>query len=74
MLNANAFNFILPDLRPGAHKVELEAMAEAGVDLSGTALGMADAQAFVGLGCMLVETVKLIKGAEDPDMGMIELK
>ncbi len=72
-LNANAFNFLLPNLRPGVHKIEVQAMAEAGVDLSGTALGMADAEAFVGLGSMLVETVRLIKGAED-NTGWFELK
>lgn len=63
-LNANAFNFLLPNLGPGVHTVEVQARAQANVDLLGTAFGEAKAQAFVGLGSMLVETVRLIKGAE----------
>lgn len=64
-LNANAFNFLLSNVAPGVQKIEVQARAKAGVDISGTAFGEAQAEAFVGLGSMLVETVRLIKGAED---------
>jgi len=64
-LNANAFNFLLSNVAPGVQKIEVQARAKADVDISGTKLGEARAEAFVGLGSMLVETVRLIKGAED---------
>ena len=64
-LNANAFNFLLSNVTPGVQKIQVQARARAGIDISGTSFGEARAEAFVGLGSMLVETVRLIKGAED---------
>jgi hypothetical protein len=64
-LNANAFNFILPNVVPGVQTIRVQAKANANVALSGTQLGSSNASAFVGLGSMLVESVRMIKGAED---------
>jgi hypothetical protein len=63
-LNANAFNFLLANVKAGVHTIEVQARAQADVDISGTELGEAKAEAFVGLGSMLVETIRLIQGAE----------
>ncbi len=62
-LNANAFNFLLADVVPGVQKIEVQARAQATVALGGVGdeLGDATAEAFVGLGSLLVETIRLIK-------------
>ncbi len=65
-LNANAFNFFLANMVSGEHEVVVEAIVEASVELSGTELGAAKAEAFIGLGAMHVDEVRLIKG----DSGM----
>ena len=65
-LNANAFNFLLADVVPGVQKIEVQARAQATVALGGVGdeLGDATAEAFVGLGSLLVETIRLIQGED----------
>ena len=67
-LNANAFNFLLTELDPAVYRIEVKAKGEANILLAteggGLQLGSAEARAFVGLGSMLVESIRLIKGAE----------
>ncbi len=67
-LHANAFNFLLTDLDPAVYRIEVMAKAEANILLATEGgplqLGSAEARAFVGLGSMLVESIRLIKGAE----------
>jgi hypothetical protein len=62
-LNANHFNFLHANLLPGIQMIEVQARAEAGVQLGGTALGAAGAEAFVGAGALSVETIRMIKDA-----------
>lgn len=62
-LNANSFNYLLPDMSPGVWKIEVQARAKSAVSLSGSGLGAASANAFVGLGSTRVETLRLIKDA-----------
>lgn len=62
-LNANAFNYVAPDVAPGIHKIEVQARGKASVALGGTQLGAASAEAFVGLGSTRIETLRLIKDA-----------
>lgn len=63
-LNAQHFNFIHANAIPGVHTVVVQARAEAGVQLGGTQLGSAGANAFAGAGALSVETIRLIKDAD----------
>lgn len=58
-LNANAFNFIAPNLESGDYKVTVE--AEITTDTSSEA-GSANAWGLVGLGSMVVDEVRFIQG------------
>lgn len=62
-LNANHFNFLHANAVPGVQTIEVQAKAEAGVVLGGTALGEAGAEAFVGAGALSVETIRMVKDA-----------
>ena len=62
-LDANHFNFLHANTVPGVHLIEVQAKAEAGVALGGTALGAAGAEAFAGAGALSVETIRLVKDA-----------
>lgn len=65
-LNANAFNFVAPDVTSGVHNIVVQARAQATVnfndDLSGGAL--AGAEAFIGAGAVHVESVRMVKGTD----------
>ena len=63
-LDANAFNFVLADVVSGVWKIEVQAMGEASVSLSGSALGDGAATAFVGLGSTVIETLRLVNGID----------
>ncbi len=63
-LNANAFNFLLANVGPGVKTVELQARAQADANVIGTDLGTARAEAFVGYGSLIVETIRLISGED----------
>lgn len=63
-LNAQHFNFIHANAVPGVHTVTVQARAQAGILLGGTALGAAGAEAFAGAGALSVETIRLIKDAD----------
>ena len=62
-LTANAFNFYYGPTDSGVYEIEVQAKAHATAELFDTQLGAAKGEAFVGLGSMLVETIRLIKGA-----------
>jgi hypothetical protein len=64
-LTAHHFNFIHANAVPGVQKVVVQARAEAGMLLGGTQLGAAGAEAFVGAGVLSVETIRLVKDADD---------
>jgi hypothetical protein len=67
-LSAHAFNFVLPDLPSGIHKVIVEAKAIADSNFfsgdPGFNLGDGSAEAFVGLGSLNVDEVRFVKDAE----------
>jgi hypothetical protein len=69
-LNAAAFNFLLPDLSPGIQRIEVQARALASADLFDAQQGRSRGEAFVGVGSMRIETIRLIK---DIDLGPIEV-
>ncbi len=63
-MTANAFNFLYHNaLESSRHTITVIAWLDTGVALGGTALGSAGAKAAIGLGSMMVETVRLIRGA-----------
>ncbi len=70
-LNANAFNYLLADASSGVWKVEVQARAKSDVQLSGSGLGAAAAEAFVGLGSTRLESLRLIK---DANLGPIDIQ
>lgn len=55
---AHSFNFIMDDLRPGEHSVEVQAMIATS---SSSGAGSASANATIGNGSVTVEEVRLIK-------------
>jgi hypothetical protein len=58
---AHSFNFIMDDLRPGEHSVEVQAMISTS---SSSGAGSASANATIGNGSVTVEEVRLIKGED----------
>jgi len=63
-LSVHHFNFLYANAVPGVQKVVVQARAQAGMLLGGTALGAASAEAFVGAGALSVETIRLVKDAD----------
>lgn len=64
-INANAFNFVSPNLEQGEYKVTVEAEISSSTDFTN---GGAAAKGLVGLGSMVVDEVRFIKG--DAGTGM----
>jgi len=63
-LSAHHFNFLHANAVPGVQKVEVQAKAEAAVQLGGTKLGAAGAEAFAGAGALSVNIIRLVKDAD----------
>jgi hypothetical protein len=61
-LNANAFNFVAPNLVSGVHTIEVQARTSANVSTLGANGSLGNANAFIGAGSVAVETVRMIKG------------
>lgn len=57
-MDANSFNFIMPDLPAGVHKVEVKAA------IGSTATANADAKATIGKGSVTIESVRMIQGED----------
>ena len=62
-LTANAFNFNYGPTDVGVYKIEVQARAQASAEIFSTTGGEATGEAYVGLGSMFVETVRLIHGS-----------
>jgi hypothetical protein len=70
---AHSFNYILMDLPVGTYKLEVRARVADDTYLGGSELGTASANAFIGLGSVTFETVRMIRGevievVDPPDM------
>ena len=61
-LNANAFNFVAPNLSSGVHTVEVQARSSAATGATGANGSLASANAFIGAGSVAVESVRMIRG------------
>lgn len=60
-MNANAFNFVLPDLRSGDHSIVVQAR----IDTSTSAeSGEAAANGVIGKGSLIVEEVRMVRGLD----------
>ena len=58
-VNANAFNFVSPNLDQGEYKVTVEAQITSSISVEN---GGAEAKGLIGLGSMVVDEVRFIKG------------
>ncbi len=70
-LTANSFNFYYGPTNSGVYKIEVQARAQSSADLFDTQQGSAKGEAYVGLGSMSLETVRLIHDSEYG--GIVEL-
>jgi hypothetical protein len=61
-MQANAFNFALPNVSSGVHLIQLQARID--INLSATPITNVEARATVGKGSLIVEEVRLIKNAD----------
>lgn len=61
-LNAAAFNFVAADVKSGVNKIEVQARSTAATGTTGTNGSLANANAFIGMGSVAVEAVRMIKG------------
>lgn len=60
-LDANAFNFIMADLPSGVHTITVEAKLDVSTVVT---KGTAAAKAFIGMGSVTIESVRMIKGEQ----------
>jgi hypothetical protein len=60
-MNANSFNFIQADLRPGVHNIQVQARLNLGASAQ---TGAAKARALIGKGSVTVESVRMIRGED----------
>lgn len=60
-MNANAFNFLLPNCTSGIHTVEVQAEIDTGTSFQE---GSAEALATIGLGSMVTEEVRMANGSD----------
>ncbi|MBW1990959.1 MAG: hypothetical protein JRI59_02315 [Deltaproteobacteria bacterium] len=60
-LEANAFNFLLANVVPGVQTIEVQARLEVSADSQD---GSSEAKAAIGLGSLVVETVRMVKGED----------
>lgn len=63
-LTAHHFNFLHANAIPGVHRVEVQAKADAAIELGGTQLGDAGAEAFAGAGALFAQIIRLVKDAD----------
>jgi hypothetical protein len=69
-LNANAFNFVAPDLASGVHAIEVQARSSAATSATGVNGSLGSANAFIGAGSVSVESVRMIKGNDGTTLSL----
>ncbi|NKE64950.1 hypothetical protein RAMLITH_03885 [Ramlibacter sp. RBP-2] len=69
-LNAAAFNYVAPNLQSGVHIVEVQARNSAATGATGTNGSLASANAFIGMGSVAVESVRMIKGNDGTTLAL----
>jgi len=68
-LNANAFNFVAPNLSSGVHTIDVEARSSAATSAT-TNGSLGAANAFIGAGSVAVESVRMIKGNDGTTLSL----
>lgn len=61
-LNANSFNFVAADMNSGVNTIEVQARSSAATGTTGINGSLANANAFIGMGAVAIEEVRMIKG------------
>ena len=61
-LNANAFNFVAPNVVSGVNTIEVQARSSAATAATGVNGSLGSANAFIGAGSVAIEEVRMIKG------------
>jgi len=69
-LNAAAFNYVAPNLQSGVHTVEVQARNSAATGATGVNGSLANANAFIGMGSVAVESVRMIKGNDGTTLAL----
>lgn len=69
-LNANAFNFVAPNLGSGLHVIEVQARSSTATSATGTSGSLGAANAFIGAGSVAVESVRMIKGNDGTTLSL----
>jgi len=69
-MNANAFNFIAPNLPSGVHLIEVQARNSAQTSVTGTNGSLGAANAFIGAGSVSVESVRMVKGNDGTTLSL----
>ena len=69
-LNANAFNFVAPNLSSGVYGIEVQGRSSAATSATGINGSLGAANAFIGAGSVAVESVRMIKGNDGTTLSL----
>lgn len=61
-MTATSFNFVASDMTSGMNTVEVQARSTANTGSTGTNGSLANANAFIGMGAVAIEEVRMVKG------------
>lgn len=61
-MNAASFNFVAADMKSGMNTIELQARSTANTGTTGSGGSLANANAFIGMGAVAVEEVRMVRG------------
>lgn len=61
-MNASSFNFVAADMVSGMNTIEVQARSTAATGATGTNGSLANANAFIGMGAVAIEEVRMVKG------------
>lgn len=61
-MNAASFNFVAADMKSGMNTIEVQARSTAATGTTGTSGSLANSNAFIGMGAVAVEEVRMVKG------------
>lgn len=69
-LNAAAFNFVAANLQSGVHSIEVQARSSAATSVTGVNGSLGAANAFIGMGSVAVESVRMVKGNDGTTLAL----
>ena len=68
--NANAFNFVAPNVEAGVQAIEVQARSSAATSATGVNGSLGAANAFIGAGSVSVESVRMVKGNDGTTLSL----